>query len=156
MGAQPQQVADVLIAGCGTGLSTIEFARHARAARVLAIDLSLASLSYAKRMAQSFGIANIEFGQADIMSLGSIGRQFDFIDASGVLHHLADPWEGWRVLLSLLRPGGDMQVGLYSELARRNVVAARALIAATRLSADPARISGAAERTSLRPKTARC
>ena len=63
------------------------------------------------------------------MKLGAFDRQFDFIDASGVLHHLADPWEGWRILLSLLRPGGAMQVGLYSELGRREFVAARALIA---------------------------
>ena len=81
-------------------------------------------------MADNFGLHNVEFAQADILKLGSLGRQFDFIDASGVLHHLADPWEGWRVLLSLLRPGGTMQVGLYSDLARRNIVAARALIAA--------------------------
>jgi SAM-dependent methyltransferase len=127
---QPERVADVLIAGCGTGLSTIEFAQHAQSARVLAIDLSLASLSYAKRMAGNFGLANVEFAQADIVKCGSIGRSFDFIDCSGVLHHLADPWEGWRVLLSLLRPGGVMQVGLYSETARQNIVEARALIAA--------------------------
>jgi hypothetical protein len=47
-----------------------------------------------------------------------------------VLHHLADPWRGWRILLSLLRPGGIMEIGLYSEVARRSVVAIRALIAA--------------------------
>jgi hypothetical protein len=35
---------------------------------------------------------------------------------------------GWRVLLGLLRPGGFMRVGLYSELARRGVVAARTFI----------------------------
>jgi len=126
---QPSKTLDVLIAGCGTGLSTIEFAREVRQARVLAVDLSLSSLAYAKRMAQSFRLANIEFAQADILKLAAIGREFDFIDATGVLHHLADPWEGWRVLLSLLRPGGAMQVGLYSELARQNIVAARALIA---------------------------
>jgi tetratricopeptide (TPR) repeat protein/SAM-dependent methyltransferase len=121
---------DVLIAGCGTGLSPVELARQARDARILAVDLSLASLSYAERMAQNLGVANVEFAQADISQLGSIGRDFDFIDVSGVLHHMADPWQGFRVLLSLLRPGGLMQVGLYSELARQNVVAARALIAA--------------------------
>jgi tetratricopeptide (TPR) repeat protein/SAM-dependent methyltransferase len=126
---RPQPLADVLIAGCGTGFFTAEFASKARNARFLAIDLSLASLSYAKRMAQSFGLTNIEFAQADIMKLGSLGRTFDFIDSSGVLHHTADLWAAWRVLLPLLRPGGIMQVGLYSELARRNVVAARALIA---------------------------
>ncbi|MGA8076393.1 MAG: methyltransferase domain-containing protein [Xanthobacteraceae bacterium] len=120
---------DVLIAGCGTGLSTTEFARLMPQSRVLAVDLSLASLSYAKRMAQSFGLGNIEFAQADIIKLGSIGRTFDFIDSSGVLHHMADPWQGWRVLLSLLQPGGCMQVGLYSGLARRDIVTARTLIA---------------------------
>ncbi len=128
---------EILIAGCGTGLSTIELARQAHDARVLAIDLSLASLSYAKRMAQKLGVANVEFALADITELGAISRTFDFIDASGVLHHLADPWHGWRLLLRMLRPGGIMQVGLYSALARQNVVAARALIAARGYPATP-------------------
>jgi 2-polyprenyl-3-methyl-5-hydroxy-6-metoxy-1,4-benzoquinol methylase len=126
---RPAPVGDVLIAGCGTGIFTLGFARKAPQARFLAVDLSLSSLSYAKRMADSLGVTNIEFAQADITKLGSLGRTFDFIDSSGVLHHMADPWAGWRVLLSLLRPDGIMQVGLYSELARQNVVAARALIA---------------------------
>lgn len=136
----PERAPDVLVAGCGTGLSTIEFARQMRHARILAIDLSLASLSYAKRMAEKFGVANIEFAQADIMRAASIERQFDFIDASGVLHHLADPWAGWTILLSLLRLGGVMQVGLYSETARQNVVAARAFIAEHGYRPDPAGI----------------
>ena len=126
---QPHKNFDVLVAGCGTGLSTVEFARQTPRAQVTAIDLSLASLSYASRMAQKFGLTNVQFGQADLLELGSTRRHFDYIDASGVLHHLADPWTGWRVLLSLLRPEGVMQVGLYSALARGSVVAARALIA---------------------------
>jgi SAM-dependent methyltransferase len=47
-----------------------------------------------------------------------------------VLHHLRDPAAGWRVLCSLLRPGGAMRIGLYSELARRHVVRAREIVAA--------------------------
>ena len=39
-----QQSGDALIAGCGTGLSTVEFARHARNTRILAVDLSVSSL----------------------------------------------------------------------------------------------------------------
>ena len=46
-----------------------------------------------------------------------------------MLHHLADPRAGWGVLLSLLRPGGVMDVALYSEAGRRGIVAARAFIA---------------------------
>ncbi len=128
-GRAPEQAFDVLFAGCGTGLSTIEFARQTPRARVLAIDLSVASLCYAQRMARRYGVTNVEFGQADITRLAALGRQFDYVDACGVLHHLADPWEGWRTLLSLLRPGGSMLVGLYSRLARRAIVEARRLIA---------------------------
>ena len=96
---------------------------------MLAIDLSLSSLSYAQRKTRELGLQNIEYAQADILALGSIGRSFDVIDASGVLHHLSDPAAGWRQLLALLRPGGLMRVGLYSELGRAEIVAARRFIA---------------------------
>ncbi len=73
---------------------------------------------------------NIEYAQADILELGAIGRSFDSIESVGVLHHLAEPTVGWRVLVSLLRPGGRMRIGLYSDLARRVIVEARDHIAA--------------------------
>jgi Flp pilus assembly protein TadD/SAM-dependent methyltransferase len=120
---------DILIAGCGTGQHPIETAQEITGARVLAVDLSLPSLAYAQRKTRAAGLTNIEYAQADILALGSIGRTFDIIEASGVLHHLADPMEGWRVLLSLLRPGGVMHLGLYSELGRADIVAAQAYIA---------------------------
>ena len=120
---------DILVAGCGTGQNLVETARQFKGAQVLAVDLSLASLCYAQRQALALGLTNIAFGEADILELGEIGRTFDIVDASGVLHHMADPWAGWRVLLALLRPGGFMRVGLYSKLARREINAARAFVA---------------------------
>jgi SAM-dependent methyltransferase len=120
---------DVLIAGCGTGQLTIEFAPCFPAARTLAIDLSLTSLAYALRKTREIGVRDIDYAQADILKLGGIGRTFDVIESSGVLHHLGDPFAGWRVLLSLLRPGGFMAVGLYSEIARAGIVEARNFIA---------------------------
>ncbi len=62
------------------------------------------------------------------------------IDATGVLHHMADPMQGWRILLALLRPRGLMHLGFYSELGRRDVVAARALIAERGYGSTPAEI----------------
>ena len=120
---------DVLIAGCGTGQQAVMTASRYAGARVLAVDLSLASLCYAKYRTDALGLNNIEYGQADILKLGSLGRHFDLIACTGVLHHLADPLEGWRVLLSMLRPNGIMHIALYSELARADVVAARDFIA---------------------------
>jgi SAM-dependent methyltransferase len=94
------------------------------------VDLSLSSISYAIRKTQESGITNIEYAQADILQLGGITRTFDIIASVGVLHHMADPFEGWRTLLSRLRPGGFMQLGLYSQIARRHVVKAREFVAA--------------------------
>jgi SAM-dependent methyltransferase len=121
---------DILIAGCGTGRQPIQTAQTFSGAKVLAVDLSLTSLCYAKRKTDELSIKNIEYVQGDILQLGSIDRTFDIIESHGVLHHLADPMEGWRILLSLLRPGGFMNLGLYSESARQDVVAARSFIAA--------------------------
>ncbi len=120
---------DVLIAGCGTGSHAIEAHRRYAGARVLAIDLSRTALAYAVRKTRALGLA-IEYAQADILELGSLGRRFDMIEAAGSLHHLVDPAAGWRVLLSLLKPGGVMLLGLYSEIARADINAARGFIAA--------------------------
>jgi tetratricopeptide (TPR) repeat protein/2-polyprenyl-3-methyl-5-hydroxy-6-metoxy-1,4-benzoquinol methylase len=128
---------EALIAGCGTGRHSISTARRFRGIRVLAIDLSLSSISYAKRKTQEQGVSNIEYAQADILKLSDIARTFDIIESVGVLHHLADPFAGWRTLLSLLRPGGFMYLGFYSELARRHVVKAREIIAARGYSSTP-------------------
>ena len=120
---------EILVAGCGTGQHSIETARQFTGAQVLAVDLSLTSLCYAKRKTRELGLNNVEYAQADILQLASIGRTFDLIEASGVLHHLADPFAGWRLLLSLLQPGGFMRLGLYSKLARQDLVDARRFIA---------------------------
>jgi tetratricopeptide (TPR) repeat protein/2-polyprenyl-3-methyl-5-hydroxy-6-metoxy-1,4-benzoquinol methylase len=128
---------EALIAGCGTGMHSIFAAQRFRGIRVLAIDLSLSSISYAKRKTLELGITNIEYAQADILKLGDIARTFDIIESGGVLHHLADPFIGWRILLSRLRPGGFMGLGFYSELARRHVVKAREFIAAHGYSSTP-------------------
>lgn len=119
----------VLIAGCGTGWQSINAAQNYDGASVLAVDLSLTSLAYAARKTRELGIAAIEHRHADILTLGALGERFDLIEAAGVLHHMEDPLRGWRILRSLLKPHGVMRIGLYSELGRRNVMAARALIA---------------------------
>ena len=121
---------DILVAGCGTGQQSIETAQRFPGARVLALDLSRSSLGYAVRMTRELGVANVEHAQGDILLLPSTGRTFDVVEAVGVLHHLADPLEGWRALSSVLRPGGFMLVGLYSERARAAVVAGQAFVAA--------------------------
>src|SRR5690606_839498 len=112
---------DVLIAGAGTGKQALQSAfAYGPKARLLATDLSAPSLGYADCAAKRYGVDNIEFMVADILDLDRLDRQFDIIECVGVLHHMADPWAGWRKLVSRLKPSGLMYVGLYSATARAN------------------------------------
>ncbi|MCK9918686.1 methyltransferase domain-containing protein [Microbacteriaceae bacterium K1510] len=128
---------DILVAGCGTGWHATSVAQTFLGARLLAVDLSLSSLAYAKRGTPARIADRIEYAQADILKLGTLPRRFDVVEVSGVLHHMADLFEGWRILLPLLRQNGLMHVGLYSETARRDVVAARTFIADGGYQATP-------------------
>ena len=116
---------DILIAGCGTGQHSITTAARFKSSKVLAIDLSLSSLAYAKRKTEELAIKNIEYMQADILDLGKLNKQFDIIESGGVLHHMDNPMKGWKILTDCLKPGGLMMIGLYSELARNHIVKIR-------------------------------
>ncbi len=125
----PDLLPAVLIAGCGSGQQPIEVAGLLKNCDVLAVDLSMASLAYAKRKSLESCVNNISFAQADILKLGELHRKFDVIESGGVLHHMRDPFAAWDVLLSSLKPNGLMKLGLYSEIARRHVVRLREMIA---------------------------
>ena len=117
----------VLIAGCGTGSHAIAATRY-KNADILGVDLSLTSLSYAKRKTEELGFKNIEFLHADILQLKKLNRKFDIIESLGTLHHMKDPIEGLKVLIKLLEPYGFIKLGLYSNFARKEVVELKELI----------------------------
>ena len=139
----------ILIAGCGTGQHSIETASRFSGCQVTAVDLSLASLAYAQRKTNELGVSNLEYLQADILNLHQLGREFDIIESSGVLHHMGEPMAGWKVLTGLLKPGGLMKVGLYSELARGQVIKTREKIASLGIGASAAQIRNFRESLSM-------
>ena len=91
----------MLVAGCGTGWHAIGIAQKFNGARVLA-DRSqpgqprLCQTQDAGARSASASITR----KPTSSSSTTIGRSFDVIDASGVLHHMADPLAGWRQLLA--------------------------------------------------------
>lgn len=119
---------EILIAGCGTGRHPISTAMSVQNSNVLAVDLSRTSLSYAQRKAEELNVKNIRFAQADILKLGELDQMFDIIECGGVLHHMADPEAGLKVLLERLKPGGFLRLGLYSAYARQKIVRLRQLV----------------------------
>jgi tetratricopeptide (TPR) repeat protein len=132
----------ILIAGCGTGQHSIGTSQLIKGSRILAVDLSMKSLAYAKRKTTELGIENINYAQADLLKLASLSETFDVIESSGVLHHLENPFQGWEVLLSLLRPHGLMRLGFYSKLARRDIVRVRNLISSAGIGSSSEDIRG--------------
>lgn len=118
----------ILVAGCGTGRHAVSTAARHAGCQVLAVDLSRASLAYGARQSEALGQNNLSFAQADILALGTLAERFDLIESSGVLHHMAEPSAGWRVLRGLMKPRGLMRIGLYSAHARRRWDALRATI----------------------------
>ena len=127
---------EILIAGCGTGQHALASATRFSNSHITAIDLSLSSLSYAQRKTDEFNIKNIEYIQADILELGVLGKQFDIVESSGVLHHMEDPIKGWNILTNCLKPGGLMKIGLYSELGRKDVAYIRGKILQKKIRAE--------------------
>ena len=118
--------ADVLVAGCGTGYEAALLARRFPDARVTAIDVSQVSLDYAVRRCAGL---DVDFRLLDLHEAARLGRRFDLIACSGVLHHLPNPEAGWAKLVEVLKPGGVMQVMVYSRVGRLPVKAARTYIA---------------------------
>ena len=118
---------DVLVAGCGTGQQLVSKTSYENS-RILAVDLSLSSLAFAKRKMQELNHSNVEFLHGDILNLKNLNRKFSVIECVGVLHHLKDPEEGLKILLSILEPNGYLKLGLYSEFARKHIVETRQFI----------------------------
>jgi SAM-dependent methyltransferase len=115
-----------LIAGGGTGDATImlalQMAREGRAGGVTWLDRSAASLRIAQARAAARGLGDIVWQQGSLLELPGSGLgPFDYIDCCGVLHHLPDPAEGLRALLSVLAPGGGLGLMLYAPHGRTGV-----------------------------------
>ena len=117
---------NALIAGGGTGDATIMLAQHmARAGRpgsVTWLDRSAASLRIARSRAAVRELTNIVWEQRSLLDLSGSGLgPFDYIDCCGVLHHLPDPAEGLRALLSVLAPGGGLGLMVYAPHGRTGI-----------------------------------
>ena len=99
-----------LVAGGGTGDATIFLAEQLKKtnAEVVHLDLSLASIGLARRRAEIRGLHNIRWVHASLLEVPTLGLGlFDYINCSGVLHHLADPDAGLQALRCALKTGND-------------------------------------------------
>ena len=111
---------DILIAGCGTNQAAV-FAFTNPAAKVMAIDVSRPSLDHQQYLKEKHGLWNLELHLLPIEELPTLGRDFDLVVSTGVLHHMADPSAGMKALAACLRPDGALGVMLYAKYGRIGV-----------------------------------
>src|SRR3712207_2152547 len=77
--------------GCGTGRSTRDAARLAKAGRVLGVDLSSRMLERARAAAGAEGLTNVRFEQADAQVHPFERRAFDLVMSSFGAMFFDDP-----------------------------------------------------------------
>ena len=94
--------------GCGKGRHTRRVARWG-AKDIVAVDLSDA---VEVAFTATAGLENAHVIQADIYRL-PLRRVFDYAFSVGVLHHLPNPREGFKSLVSKVKPGGHASAWVY-------------------------------------------
>ena len=98
----------VLEGGCGKGRHTRLAARWG-AKEVVGVDLSDAVET---AFAATRGLNNVHIIQADIYKL-PLKRVFDYAFSVGVLHHLPEPFGGFRSLARKVKEGGHLSSWVY-------------------------------------------
>ena len=115
----------VLIAGGGTGDSSTFMGAQLKAipdAEIVYLDFSKNSMEVAKKRAEIRGLKNIKFVNESIFNIPKLNLgKFDFIQCSGVLHHLSDPDAGLKILADSLTENGGMNLMVYAKYGRTGV-----------------------------------
>ena len=103
---------DILIAGCGANQAAY-YALQNPGCRVVGVDLSRVSLDHQAHLKEKHGLGNLELRHMSLGDVASLGRGFDLIVSTGVLHHTPEPEAGLRCLHDVLRPHGVVSVMVY-------------------------------------------
>lgn len=104
----------VLDAGCGSGRYLEVVRRHGGMG--VGCDSSRSVFAARKSLPEDVGLV-----QADLFCLPFREESFDKVLSLGVLHHTPDPRRAFSSLATLVKPGGELAVSVYSNegLARR-------------------------------------
>jgi SAM-dependent methyltransferase len=117
---RPSRPLSILVAGCGT-VQAGYIAFTNRDDEVVGIDLAEASLAHERFLQDRHGLSNLKLFKGDLLDVASIGRDFDVIICTGVLHHMAEPAAGLNALRDVLTSDGVMVLMLYGATVRTGV-----------------------------------
>lgn len=115
-----QEEFSILVAGCGTSQAAKHAVRRPEA-EVSGIDFSATSVACTEALKDKYGLNNLQVRQLPIEQVGELGKGFDQIVCTGVLHHLPDPDAGLKALRRVLKPDGAMHLMLYAPYGRTGI-----------------------------------
>jgi SAM-dependent methyltransferase len=98
----------VLDVGCGTGQTTREAARIARAGSALGVDLSAPAIARARKLAQAEGLRNVTFERADAQAHPFAQDYFDLAISRFGTMFFDDPVAAFGNIGRALRPAGRL------------------------------------------------
>lgn len=112
---------DASVIDVGTGTGQLSAFLSLRRKEVWGVDFSDASLNKAKSLKRKLRLDTLRLEKIDILDreqVLSINRQFDYVLCLGVLHHTVQPYEGFKTLVELVKPGSYLAIGLYNSFGR--------------------------------------
>ncbi len=110
----------ILVAGCGT-VQAAHYALRWPRANVVGIDVSANSIASTRDLKRAHALENLEVYQLPIERARELGRTFEHVVCTGVVHHLADPGAGLRALHEVLEPNGALHLMVYAPYGRAGV-----------------------------------
>lgn len=113
--------ADASIIDVGTGTGQLSAFLSLRRKCVCGIDFSDGSLNKARALKQKLGLNTWNLRKVDITDqrlIQDIGMTFDYLLCLGVLHHTASAYSSFKNIISLVKPGGYVAIGLYNAYGR--------------------------------------
>jgi SAM-dependent methyltransferase len=110
----------ILVAGCGTSQAA-KYALRWPAARITGIDFSDTSVKHTEQLKRKYKLDNLLIERLPLEQAGSLGKTFDQVVCTGVLHHLPDPAAGLSALRSVLEPQGALHLMVYAPYGRGGI-----------------------------------
>ena len=115
-GVQPDD--HVLDIGCGSGQTTREAARLARAGSALGVDISAFAIERARELAQAQGVRNVTFERADAQVHPFPQKRFDLAISRFGTMFFADPAAAFGNAGRALRPAGRLVMMVWQDRER--------------------------------------
>jgi hypothetical protein len=78
-------------------------------------------VEHTEQLKRKYKLDNLRVHQLPLEQAGDLGKTFDQVICTGVLHHLPDPVVGLRALRSVLEPQGAMHLMVYAPYGRTGI-----------------------------------